>query len=126
MIEQRQTLPKWILIVSGLFALMELGVGISMLVSPASLAESVDLTAKGVEFLIYMWATRQLALGCIFAFATLKKSVPMLTVTYIFLLVMMIGDGIIGIIQQQHAMIYGAVVMSAISAGILYVLSKKK
>ena len=89
--EQRKALPKWVLIVSGLLALMEFGVSISMFLSRASLADTVDLTAKGVEFLIYMWATRQFALGCIFAFATLNKSVPMLTITYIFFLVMMVG-----------------------------------
>ena len=64
------------LIVSGFFALLELGVSVALCVSPESTVETVDLTAKGVDYLIYMWAARQFALGFIFAFATFKKSPP--------------------------------------------------
>ncbi len=90
MAEEQKSLPKWILIVSGFFALMELGVSVSLCVSPQSVLETVDLNAKGVDYLIYMWAARQFALGFIFAFATFKKSIPMLTIAYIFFLVMCI------------------------------------
>lgn len=66
--------------------------------SPQSVADNVDLNAKGVDFLIYMWATQQFALGFIFAFATIKKSIPMLTLSYIFFLVMFVVDLIIGVL----------------------------
>ncbi|MET0752842.1 MAG: hypothetical protein ABWZ66_05695, partial [Pyrinomonadaceae bacterium] len=97
MTEGQKSLPKWILIVSALFALMELMVSVSLCFSPQSFADKVDLNAKGVDFLIYMWAARQFALGFIFAFATVKKSIPMLTIAYIFFLVMFVGDFFIGI-----------------------------
>src|SRR4051812_5886867 len=105
MTEVQRTLPKWILIVSGIFALMEIMVSLSLFFSPQSVVETVDLNAKGVDYLIYMWATRQFALGIIFAFATLKRSAPMLTITYIFFLVMFAGDLLIGILQKERSLI---------------------
>jgi hypothetical protein len=125
MTEGQKPLPTWILIVSGLFALLEIVVSVSLVVSPESALENVDLTAKGVDYLIYMWAARQFALGFIFAFATIKKSVPMLTLAYIFFLVMFVGDLLIGISQKENSLIIAAVVMCAISAILLFVLNKK-
>lgn len=124
--EAPKTLPTWILIVSGLFALLELGVSVSLCLSPQSVLETVDLSAKGVDYLIYMWAGRQFALGFIFAFATLKKSKPMLTIAYLFFLVMFIADFFVGISQKENSLIMASVVMCLISAGMLFALNKKK
>jgi hypothetical protein len=126
MTEGQKSLPKWILIVSGLFALMELMVSLSLCFSPQSVMDTVDLNAKGVDYLIYMWAARQFSLGFIFAFATFKKSIPMLTIAYIFFLVMFIGDFFIGISQKENSLIIGALVMCVISSALLYALNKKK
>lgn len=124
--QEQKLLPKWILIVSGLFALMEIIVSISLCFSPQSVVETVDLNANGVDYLIYMWAARQFALGVIFTYATFKKSASMLTITYIFLLVMFIGDLSIGISQKESATIIAAVVMCIISSAMLYVINKKR
>src|SRR5688572_31176785 len=110
MTEEQNPLPKWILIVSGLFALMEILVSISLCFSPQSVLETVDLSAKGVDYVIDMWAVRQLALGFIFGFATFKKSVPMLTLAYVFFLIMFIGDLLIGISQKENTLILSAIV----------------
>jgi hypothetical protein len=126
MTEEQKSLPKWILIVSGLFAIMELMVSISLCLSPEAVLETVDLTAKGVGYVVYMWAARQFALGVIFAFATLKKSIPMLTISYIFFLVMFIGDFVIGIIQKENSLIISAIVMCIISSAMIFVINKKK
>jgi hypothetical protein len=126
MIEGKQALPKWILIVSGLFALMEIMVSLSICFSPQSVLETVDLNAKGVDYLINMWAARQFALGFIFGFATFKKSIPMLTIAYIFFLVMMIGDLLIGISQKNSSLIIAALVMCIISSALIFVINKKK
>jgi hypothetical protein len=126
MTEVQKPLPKWILIVSGLIALLELMVSFSIAFSPESVLERVDLSAKGIDYLIYMWATRQFALGFIFAFATLKKSIPMLTISYIFFLVMFVGDFAIGISQKNNALIISALVMCAISSAMLFALNKQK
>ena len=126
MAEVQKSLPKWILIVSGLFALMELMVSVSICVSPQSVLETVDFNAKGVDYLTYMWASRQFALGFIFAFATFKKSAPMLTLAYIFFLVMFVGDFFIGISQKENSLIISAVVMCIISSALIFVLNKKK
>ena len=126
MTEEQKSLPKWILIVSGLFALMELMVSMSLCISPQSVLETVDLHAKGVDYVIYMWAARQFALGVIFAFATFKKSIPMLIIAYIFFFVMFVGDFIIGILQKENALIISALVMCAISSTLIFVINKKK
>ena len=124
--ETQKTLPKWILIVSGLFALMEIGVSLSLFFSPQSVADKIDLNAKGVDFLMYMWATRQFALGFIFAFATIKKSSQMLTLAYIFFLVMFIGDLIVGVLLKDNSLIISAVVMCLIASALIYFINKKK
>lgn len=126
MTEGQKALPKWILIVSGLFALMELMVSLSLCFSPQSVLETVDLNAKGVDYIIYMWAARQFALGFILGFATFKKSVPMLTIAYIFFLVMFLGDLFIGISQKENSLIISAVVMSIISSALIYVINRRK
>jgi hypothetical protein len=126
MTEGRKSLPTWILIVSGIFALLELMVSISLFLSPESVLETVDLKAKGVEYVVYMWAVRQFALGFIFGFATLKRSIPMLTIAYIFFLVMFVGDLVIGILQKENSLIISAIVMCIISSALIFVLNKKK
>ena len=126
MTEGQKSLPKWVLIVSGLFALMELWVSITLCFSPQSVLETVDLNAKGVDYLIYMWAARQFALGFIFGFATFKKSIPMLTIAYIFFLVMFLGDFFIGISQKENSLIISALVMCLISSALIFAINKRK
>src|SRR5687767_7400469 len=126
MTEGQKRLPKWILIVSGIFALLELMVSLLLCLSPQSVLETVDLNAKGVDYLIYMWAARQFALAFIFGFATFKKSIPMLTIAYIFFLVMMVGDLLIGISQKNNSLITGALVMCIISSALIFALNRRK
>jgi len=122
----QKSLPKWILIVSGLFALLELMVSLSLCFSPQSVLETVDLNAKGVYYIVYMWAVRQFALGFILGFATFKKSIPMLTIAYIFFLVMMIGDLFIGILQKENSLIIGALLMCIVSSALIFAINKRK
>lgn len=124
--EIQKPFPKWILIVSGLLALLEIAVSISLIISPQSVLETVDVKATGVLYLFYMWAARQFALGFIFAFATFKKSTPMLTITYIFFLVMMFGDLLIGISQKESPLIIGALIMCILSSALIYALNKRR
>lgn len=117
--------PLWILIVSGLFAILGLLVTSTLIFSPASALKTVDLNAKGVDYLIYMWAARQLAVGFIFGFATFKKSIPMLMIAYIFFLVMNVADFFIGISQHDRSLYIGAGVMCIIASFMLYFLNKQ-
>lgn len=126
MLRTHKKLPSWILVISGLIALMEIMVSISLFLSPESVVETVDLNAKGVDYLIYMWASRQFALGFIFAFATIKRSAPMLIISYIFFLVMFIGDLAIGISQKETALIAAALVMCLISSLMIFAINRKK
>jgi len=126
MTEGQKSLPKWILIVSGLFALLELMVSLSLCFSPQSVVQTVDLNAKGVDYLIYMWASRQFAVGFIFGFATYKKSIPMLTIAYIFFLVMFVGDFFIGISQQDTSFIISALAMCIISSALIFAINRRK
>jgi hypothetical protein len=125
MTENQKTLPKWILIVTGLFAIMELMVSVTLCISPEAVIETVDLTANGVEYLVYMWASRQFALSVILAYAAIKKSIPMLTLAYIFFLVMFIGDLLIGIVQNESSLIISAIFMCIISSVLLFVLNRR-
>ena len=124
--EEQRIVAKWILVVSGLFALMELIVSLSLFFYPQSMADKVDLTAKGVGFLIFMWASRQFALGIIFAYATIKKSAAMLSLAYIFFGVMFFCDLIIGVLQNDNSLVLGALVMCLLAVGLLFVINKKK
>ncbi|NEU06904.1 hypothetical protein GZH53_01150 [Flavihumibacter sp. R14] len=126
MTSAQRSLPTWILIVSGILALMELGVSLALCYSPQSVLETVDLNAKGVDYVIYMWAARQFALGVIFAYATLKKSAPMLTIAYIFFLVMFVGDLLIGITQKDNGLMVSAVVMCVVASAMLFAINRRR
>ncbi len=126
MATEQKAIPKWILIVSILFAAMEILVSVSLCFSPQSVLEMADLNAKGVEYIIYMWAGRQFALGFIFAFAAFKKSAAMLMIAYIFFLVMFICDFIVGIIQKENSLIISALVMCVISSVMIAVINKRR
>ncbi len=91
----------------------------TLIFSPQSAFKTVDLNAKGADYLIQMWATRQFSIGFIFAFATFKKSIPMLTIAYVFFLVMNIGDFLVGILQHDSSLYIGAIVMCVISSTML-------
>ena len=125
MTQEFKLIPKWILIVSGLFALLGLIVSSTLIFSPESALKTVDLNAKGVGYLTQMWATRQFAVGFIFAYSTLKKSIPMLTIAYLFFLIMNIGDFFVGISQQDSSVYIGAIVMCIISITMLYFINKQ-
>lgn len=118
-------LPLWILIVSALFALMEIGVSLSLLFNSESIADKVDLTAKGVNFLILMWATRQFALGFIFAFAVIKKSRPMLTLAYLFFAIMFAGDAVVGGLLKENPLIISGAMMCLVALTIILFMNKK-
>lgn len=126
MTTEQKSLPIWILIVSAIFVLLELLGGILLCMSPQDVVGAVDVNAKGVDYVFYMWAVRQFALASIFAFATIKKSGSMLTVAYVFFSLMMIGDLIIGILQKENAMIVASFVMLIISSAMLFAINRKK
>jgi hypothetical protein len=125
MMGTQKSLPLWILIVSGIFAILEIMVSLLLYFSPQSVMENADLGAKGVNYIIFMWAARQFALGFIFGFATIKKSVPMLIICYIFFLVMFAGDILIGFLQKENSLVISALVMCIISSAMLFTLNKR-
>ena len=99
MTEVKKNLPKWILIISGIFAILELMVSIQLCFSPQSVMENADLKAEGVKYLIYMWAA---------------------------LLVMFIGDLLIGISQKENTLTIAAVVMIIVSSAMIFAINKRK
>lgn len=125
MTAEQKSIPKWILLISGLFAMLEIMVSILLWISPESVVETIDLTAQGVYYIIYMWAVRQFALGFILGFSAIKRSVPMLTISYIFFFVMFAGDFLIGISQKENSLIISAVVMCIVSAVLIYLLNRR-
>jgi hypothetical protein len=124
--ESQRQVPKWILILSGFFGLLEIMVSIALCVAPGSVVETVDLGAKGVDYLIYMWAARQFALGFIFLFATFKRSAAMLKISYIFFVVMFVGDLLIGLTQKENSLVIAALVMCAISSAMIFAINRTR
>jgi len=118
-------MPKWILIVSILFALLGFMVSTTLVFAPENAIKTVDFDAKGVDYLIQMWAVRQFTVGFIFLYSVIKKSKPMLNIAYVFFLVMNIGDIIIGFLQDDNSLIIGASIMSVISVIMLYYINRK-
>jgi hypothetical protein len=125
MTDELKPLPKWILIVSGFFAFLEIMVSIMLVVSPQSVVETLDVSAQGVISVVHMWAARQFALGVIFGFAAWKRSAPMLTIAYLFFFVMFVGDFAIGLSQKDFGFVASAVVMCLISSAMMYRLNKR-
>jgi hypothetical protein len=101
-------------------------VSVSLWFFPQSVMETLDLNATGVQMVVQMWGVRQFALGFIFAFAILKKSISMLTIAYIFFLVMFIGDLTIGISQKENGLIISALLMCILSSFMIYAINKRK
>ncbi|HNF70785.1 MAG TPA: hypothetical protein PLP34_00125 [Chitinophagaceae bacterium] len=54
MTDSKNNIPRWLLIVTFLFALLEFGVSLSLFIAPASVLETVDFNAKGVTELAHM------------------------------------------------------------------------
>lgn len=124
--KQNTTVSLWILWLSGIIAAIEIGVSVSLIIFPDSMGEKIDSSAIGFDFLMYMWASRQFALGAMFAFATYKKSAQMLFLSYVFLLVMFVGDLVTGIALGDSSLIIGGVLMSVISGLALYIIENDK
>jgi hypothetical protein len=125
MTQKTNTISKWLLIVTGLFALLAFTVSATLVFSPQSALDTVDLNARGVPYLTQMWAARQFALGCIFAFSAIKKSKTMISLSFIFFFVMNVGDAIIGFTQNDNGLTIGALVMCLIAATILFFTNKQ-
>lgn len=105
---------------------MEIGAGITLFFFPETMADQIDLAATGTRFLMYMWATRQFALGLIFAVSVFRKSGQMLSLAYLFLLVMFLGDSLVGTMLHDYSLLASSALMSLISATMLYVLRRKR
>ncbi len=124
--QENKTAPIWILIVSALLVLFELVISFALCFFSQSILEALNITAKGVDHLVYIWAARQFALAFTFAFAALKRSTPMLTIAYIFLLVMNLGDAVTGVVLKDNSVVIGAVVWCVVSSIMLYFLNRDK
>jgi hypothetical protein len=124
MTENLKSIPTWILVVSAIFAILGLIVSSSLVFSPQSVLKSVDLSAKGVNYLVWMWSARQFAEAFIFGYAAFKRSRPMLTLAYIFFLVMNIGDFLIGIVQKDNSLMIGALIMCIVAPTMIYFINK--
>jgi hypothetical protein len=122
--QENKPAPTWIVIISTLLVLFELVISFALCFFSQATLDALNITAKGVDHLVYIWAARQFALAFIFAFAALKKSIPMLTIAYVFLLVMNLGDAITGIVLKDHSVIIGALVWCVVSTTLLYFLNR--
>lgn len=126
MTNETTKLPFWIRIATGFFALMEIAVSLFIWFSPESVLENVDVKAKGVDYLFQLWAVRQFALGIILGVAGWKNTPAMLTISYLFFLIMFLGDMLIGSIQKETPLVFSALVMCLVSGAMLLTINRRK
>ncbi|MBK6546249.1 MAG: LPXTG cell wall anchor domain-containing protein [Saprospiraceae bacterium] len=50
----------------------------------------------------------------------------MWTLAYIFLLVMFVGDLIVGVLQKNNTLIIGGIVLTLIALALIFLIQKKK
>jgi LPXTG-motif cell wall-anchored protein len=50
----------------------------------------------------------------------------MLTLAYIFFLVMFVGDLFVGVLQKNNSLIIGGIVMTLIASVFIFLINKKK
>lgn len=116
--------PLWVLIVSIFFVLLWFLVSSTLIFSPESVLTNVDLQAKWVQYLVYMWAARQFAMACIFGYSIIKHSFPMLLLSYIFFLIMNICDVLIWVSQNDNWLAGGALFMCLIAWIMIYQIQR--
>ena len=119
-------IPVWIRIVSGLIALLGIFVGISLYVSPQTFMPDVDFTATGSQYLVQMWAARQVAIAGIIAFSVIRGSLPMLLVSLLAYAMMNVQDIIIGFSNQDYGLAGGASFFFLLPVIMIIVLLKKQ
>lgn len=76
--------PNRLRIAAFIFAILACIVTSTLIFSPASALQQVDLQARGVDYLISMWAARQFAMGCIFFIGAWRKSYTIITTAFTF------------------------------------------
>ncbi len=117
-------IPIWILIVTILFAGIGFIVSMILILKPENAIKTVDLSSKGADYLIQMWAVRQFTVGFVFLYAVIKKSIPMLKLSYVFYSVMNIGDVVVGVVQRDRSLYVGALFMVVFSFTLLFFIHK--
>jgi hypothetical protein len=118
-------IPLWIRIVSGLFALLGIFVGISLYTSPETFMPDIDFKATGTHYLAQMWGARQIAIAGIIAFSVFRNSSPMLMVSLLAYGIMNVQDLVIGMSKQDYGLAGGASFFFLLPAIMIIVLVKK-
>jgi hypothetical protein len=124
-----QTTPKaatWIVVVSCLLALLGISISISMYVMPPdTFIPGLDPNSSAISYLNSMCAARQLSIATCIGFAGIKRSAPMLTISWLCYLLLNIQDGLIGVAQQDSGMIIGGIVISLLAVFVIFKLNRK-
>ncbi len=118
-------IPKWIRIIASFIALLSLFVGVSLYASPDTFIPNIDFSESGVRFLTAMWAARQIAIGAIIIFALIRKSVPMLILALLGYLIMNVQDIIIGWVNNDTGLAFGASFFTILAGIMCFKLYKK-
>lgn len=118
----------WIIVISCLLALLGITISISMYLLPANtFIPGLDPESSAVAYINSMCASRQLSIAFCIGFAALRRSTPMLILSWICYLLLNIQDALIGVIQHDSGMIGGGIVISSLlSVFILYKLNTKR
>lgn len=118
--DQKKSIPLWIIIVCSLLGLLSLVVGCSLFIAPGSSIEHVDFSQPEIKNLADMWAVRQVSIAVIILYSLIRRSVPMLKISLIAYGLMTFMDGIIGIINQDVALAIGSLFFCAIAVIVMW------
>ena len=122
----KDTLPVWIRVVSGLIGLLGIFVGGSLYLSPGTFIHDVDFASSGTRYLAWMWAARQITLGSILGFSTLRKSIPMLQLSLAAYSLMNAQDAVIGVLRHDRGLMIGALLFTLGPAWMAYSLRTRR
>jgi hypothetical protein len=121
-----QSIPLWITIASALIAALALFVGGSLYVSPGSFIPDIDFSQPHTQFLVHMWASRQVAIASAIFFSLLRKSPPMLLVSLGAYCLMNLQDVWIGISLADGGLAVGAGFFATLSGNMVFVLARRQ
>jgi hypothetical protein len=122
--EVKNSVPRWITIVSWLVGALGLFVGASLYVSPAAFIPDIDFSDPKVQFLTRMWAARQLAIAAGILYSVARKSSPMLMVTLGIYCLMNLQDIWIGISLSDPGLFVGGCFFATLSGSMVTQLAR--
>ena len=120
----KNSISKWIYVVSWLICLLGFFVGISLYTSPQTFIKDVDFSVGGVRYLANMWAARQISISGIIGISLFRKSATMLQISFFAYVLMNIQDAFIGLSKGDLGLTIGAIIFTILPGFMAFKLNR--